>query len=622
MDFFAHQDRARRHTAWLVFLFVLAVALIVLAVNAVVALALRLAGLDVPQFGLQPSLALNGGITLGTLGVIGAGTAWRVAQLRGGGAAVASLVGARPVAPDTSDALEKRLVNVVEEMALAAGMPVPDVFVMDSEQGINAFAAGYRSDQAVVTVTRGTLEQLTRDELQGVVAHEFSHIFNGDMRLNVRLLGFLNGILVIGLIGMQLLRGTGRVRTSRDSRGAWLPLLVGAGLAAIGYIGVFFARVIKAAVSRQREFLADASAVQYTRNPSGIAGALDKIRRAAAGSVVEHDQAEQLSHMFFSNAMHARFFTSWLATHPPLEERIRRIDPGFEAGQPPVRTPDDTGLAAPAEAVGLAAGSSLVDSVGQPTAAHLGYAVGLMTGMPDEARTAAHDADGARAIVYALLLTTHPDTAARQRDLLKALEGPAVTATAYRLHEHLARGTVEWRLPLFDLAAPALRALPVDSAERLRKTMGALIAADRRVSLAEYVIDVLVRRLLEGPTRTRVRYHDATVLRPECAVLVALIACAGADDEAAAALAFTNGMRALGVDGAQMPGAALLTLGELESALARLNSAAYAIRRLALRAAAATALSDRAVKAGEVELLRALSAALDCPMPPLVTAPG
>jgi len=613
MDFFAHQDRARRHTTRLVVLFAIAVVLIVLAVNAVIGLAAGMLGVTTTGTAAPAAPVLYGGVTFATLAVIGAGTLYRLLQLRGGGAAVAAMVGARPVATDTGDPLERRLLNVVEEMALAAGMPVPDVFVIPGEAGINAFAAGYRSDQAVVAVTRGTLEQLSRDELQGVVAHEFSHIFNGDMRLNVRLLGFLNGILVIGLIGMHLLRGTGRVHSSRsDARGASVAMIVGAGLAVIGYIGVLFARLIKAAVSRQREFLADASAVQYTRNPHGIAGALDKIRRASAGSLIANAQAEQLSHMFFSMALEPRFFSRLLATHPPLEERIRRIDPGFEAG--PDRAPPPPHSPAPAPGV-----SGLVDSVGQPTAEHVGYAAGLLAALPSDLRHASAGADGARATVYALLLTGQADTLARQREILLALEGEPVASLAVRLHGQLARGQATWRLPLFDLAAPALRALAEDQRALLRKTMGGLIGADRRVSLGEYVIDVLVRRLFAAPARGRIRYHDPEALRPECAVLVALLARTGTDDEAVAAAAFASGMRALGVEGARLPPASLLTLGELEAALARLNAASFAVRRLALRGAATTALADHTVQPREVELLRALSAALDCPMPPVIT---
>src|SRR6185295_10385386 len=247
---------------------------------------------------------------------------------------------------------ERRLVNVVEEMAIASGVRVPTVYVMDGERGINAFAAGWDASGAVVVATRGTLETLNRDELQGVVGHEFSHILNGDMRLNIRMLGVLAGIVFIGSIGEFVMRST---RESRDSKAAGGVFLVGLALFIIGYVGLFFARVIKAAVSRQREFLADAASVQFTRNPDGIAGALDQIRGASSGALISARCAEDMSHMFFGQSVRMRL-GGLLATHPSLDERIARINPGFQPAayrgkRPPVA---EDAAPAPAAAAGLA----------------------------------------------------------------------------------------------------------------------------------------------------------------------------------------------------------------------------------------------------------------------------
>ncbi len=317
MTFFEHQALARRNTKVMVALFLLAVVAVVLAVDVVLA-ALYLWSTDAIDVKAVPVEVWLGGAAATGL-VIAAVSLFNVARLSGGGEAVASMIGARRVSPDTKDLLEQRLRNVVEEMAIAAGVRVPEVYVMDGERGINAFAAGWDTSGAVVAVTRGTLETLTRDELQGVVAHEFSHILNGDMRLNVRMIGVLAGIVFIGSIGEFVMRSA---RGSKKEGGAII--LAGLALLVIGYVGLFFARLIKSAVSRQREFLADASSVQFTRNPDGIAGALDQIRSSSAGALLANRYAEEMSHMFFGAAVKV-WFGALFDTHPPLDERISRV---------------------------------------------------------------------------------------------------------------------------------------------------------------------------------------------------------------------------------------------------------------------------------------------------------
>ena len=241
---------------------------------------------------------------------------------------VARELGGTPVATDVRDPLRRRYRNIVEEMAIASGVPVPEIYVLEAENGINAFAAGYAPGDAAIAVTRGALETLDRDELQGVVAHEFSHILNGDMRLNIRLMGVLFGIMVLGLIGRLIVRGgyhTSIVSSRRD-RGTPVVLIVGLGLVILGGIGVFFARLIKAGVSRQREYLADASAVQFTRQSEGIANALKKIGGYADGSSITAADPEEVSHMLFGSGSR---LAGLFATHPPLTKRIQALDPGL-----------------------------------------------------------------------------------------------------------------------------------------------------------------------------------------------------------------------------------------------------------------------------------------------------
>ena len=307
MDFFAEQDKARRTSRWLVLWFVLAVLVIVVAVDAVLTLTLHL-GFHAPISALAPGFHV--GSAVGVLLVVGIGALIRIVRLAKGGEAVAKMVGARAIEPGTRDFHERRLLNIVEEMAIASGLTVPRVYVLDREQGINAFAAGYSPNEAIVAVNRGTLTQLTRDQLQGVIAHEFSHILHGDMRLNIRLLGWLSGLLGIFVAGRLLIR---LGLKADDIRALVAALLVGGALCAVGYLGVLLGRMIQAAVSRQREFLADASAVQYTRNPDGIGGALRRIGGWDEGTLIGHPNGETLSYLCFGAAVR-QLVDGWLAT--------------------------------------------------------------------------------------------------------------------------------------------------------------------------------------------------------------------------------------------------------------------------------------------------------------------
>src|SRR5499427_2996533 len=332
-DFFQQQDSARRRTVQLVVYFVLAILVLVALVYALL-LVLGLYGADEPVSWWQPELLLLAAPGVGL--VVGGASAFKVAQLASGGQAVALMLGGVEVPGTTTDARQKRLLHVVEEMALAAGVPVPPVYILD-EPGINAFAAGYAPGDAVVAVSQGCLTYLTRDELQGVVAHEFSHILNGDMRLNIRLIGLIFGIMVLSIIGRLLMLTGGRRSSSQRNDSQAGLMLVGMGVFALGLVGAFFGRLIMAAVSRQREYLADASAVQFTRNPDGIAGALKKIGGLQEGSRVENPQAAEAGHMFFANAFAGEGLAELLATHPRLVERIRRLDPQFDGQFPMVR---------------------------------------------------------------------------------------------------------------------------------------------------------------------------------------------------------------------------------------------------------------------------------------------
>jgi Zn-dependent protease with chaperone function len=651
-SFFENQQLARRNTKILVLLYALAVGGVVLAVDLVLA-AFYAWSYEWPQAGPALTLgmrlrvvptALYAWGAIGTALVILAVSAWHVMRLGGGGKAVAEMVGARRLASDTREPLERRLLNVIEEMAIAAGVRVPAVYVMDGEPGINAFAAGYDTPDAVVAVTRGTLEALNRDELQGVVGHEFSHILHGDMRLNIRMIGVLAGIVFIGSVGEFIMRSQ---RGGGDSKGA-LPIFAG-GLALflIGYIGLFFARLIKASVSRQREFLADASSVQYTRNPDGIAGALDQIGHASTSALIANRHAEDLSHMFFGQAIAVRLH-GLFDTHPPLEERIARVHPRFERdgyrrtrARPVVGevegkvTQDGDKRAAAAlmagrrgadlgNAWGRSAGES-AQLVGAMDGAKVDYAARLLAALPRELRERLREPEGARAAVVALLLAPKEEVLKGQ---LAALEGKGLAALAEgaRRAELLTRRLgPAFHMAVVDLALPALKALPEPARAELIVALEAVIHADRRVSLHEFVVLTLLRSQLAGKARPGVAGgRKLADLAFDASLVLSLVVHAGTRQDATGAraealkAAMRAGTREMGFAEVPPTVESTLTLERAAAALESLRQLAPLQKALLVKGLFAAVSHDGTIRVMEAELMRLVGAVLDCPLPPLL----
>jgi Zn-dependent protease with chaperone function len=644
MEFFTQQERARSKTKWLVGYFVLAMVCITALVYLVVSFALGFVELERPERGdyrttytysEHPQLKFRsdvlGWVALGTLLVIGAGTTWRLSTLSSGGASVATMLGGQALRANTSDPEERKLLNVVEEMAIASGVPVPQVFLIPDES-INAFAAGYQPSDAVVGVTRGCMRLLNRDELQGVIAHEFSHILNGDMRLNLRLVAWIFGIMGLAVVGRILLySGSGRRRENA------LPL-VGLALMLIGWIGVLFGRLIQSAVSRQREFLADASAVQFTRNPQGLANALKKIGGLGAGSRLSSPQAADVSHMFFANGLQASFMTPF-ATHPPLDARIRALEPAWDGGFPTVRP----GVPAPAEPPPLRAGRAgrlppLVGSLpgaflagnagtgfaheGGPTPITLHYAADWRDALSPEVEAAAREPFGAEAILFALLLSK--DAAVRESQIagLTRLAGEPIVTETLRLRPEVAALAARARLPLVDLALPALRELSEPQYQLFSQALQALIEADRQIDLFEYTLQKIVRRHLAagftGARRQVAQYYALAPLLPDCGAVLKLLAHIGAAQPAAAEAAWRAGWTSLGSAPPPLPPPAANDLIAFDTALTRLDLATPALKQTILTAAAHTVGADGEIREPEAELLRAIADTLDCPIPPFV----
>ena len=630
MNFFEQQAVARRTSARLVFLMAVAIAGIVLAVDAVVWVATQ-----------SPELVLFA--TLSSVAVIALGSLYRIASLGGGGEPVAQQLGGTLVPENTTEPGLRRLRNVVEEIAIASGVPVPKVYVLEHEAGINAFAAGYSTSDAVIAVTRGALDRLNRDELQGVVAHEFSHILNGDMRLNIRLVGVLFGILMIGLIGRKILEH-GRFGGRGKNIGAILVAALVAML--IGYVGLFFGRMIKAGVSRTREKLADASAVQFTRQTQGLSGALKKIGGLHDGSRLnQRSDAEEVSHMLFGDGVgfDQLFAGKLFATHPPLLERIRALEPGFNddamarlqaqwRASPPDGMQEDVAL-------GLGGGSGarlpgvtqalsvtppmVAAQVAAPGADDYRRADSIVIAIPDALRDLARQRESVMPLLLGLLLAGDEALAERQRVDIAARLGGEVADHAVRIHQQLTADLHPMlRLPLAGLAFPVLRLRPRPQLDAFMDTVQAVVHADGQVSLFEYclgrLLTVQVRESLDPSRYARFGRRKPGNVRKEFASLLAVVAQAGHEDRASAQHAYLAGLqRVLPRDHLPYvpPANGVLALDAVWEPLDALDPLA---KQAMVEAVTAAVSHDGRVSVAESELLRTICAVLHCPLPPML----
>ncbi|TAN07226.1 MAG: peptidase M48 [Rhodanobacteraceae bacterium] len=678
MDFFAREAKVRSSSRKLVFLFALAVLAIVVAVDAVCAFFL---------VGFRPAPLI--GIAIVVVVLIGLCSAYRVASLAGGGAAVAREMNAVEVPANTTNPQWRQLRNVIEEVAIAAGVPVPEIYVMQNEQAINAFAAGYTATDAAVCVTQGCLDKLNRDELQGVIAHEFSHVLNGDMRLNIRLMGLLFGIMAIWVIGRFLMwggyfgLGGDDDNNGRGRGGSGQVALAGIALLAIGAIGLFFGRLIQAAVSRARESLADASAVQFTRQTAGIAGALKKIAVFEEGSALQSPRRDEVRHMLFGDAEASSMF----ATHPPIVARIQALEPGFKpeeldayvkqwlasggdpdhielhAEQQPwekavhdfARMDGDVDVqtAPPAAAPGTGAIGGVVPVPGMARGAPIGGVVpargaelaitaagvaaqvaspdtndyraasGLHAGIPAALAAAAHDPRGALATVFALAISEHTDLQAQQVQAVAQAFDAALAEAVRNLVAAMADLHPMLRLPLAQLAFPALKRRPRPEIATFVKTLDGLIHVDGRVDLDEYCLAKLVQTQVVAALDPAASFKPGTLKLADAADelrdLVALIAHFGNDDEDTSRRAFQAAMEDA------LPGSTMMYAipddwqTALDAAFAKLQRVSPEGKQLTVRALTHAIAADGKVTLAESEMLRVACAVLGCPLPVLLS---
>ncbi|MET4570508.1 M48 family metalloprotease [Rhodanobacter soli] len=632
MDFFAQQARVRGSSRRLVVLFVLAVVAIVAAIDAVVWLTMGHHAADGEP--VASNLPLLFASSAAVIAGIGLSSLFRIMSLSSGGKAVAESVGAVPVPPDTSDPQLRRLRNVIEEVAIAAGVPVPDIYLMADEAGINAFAAGYSASDAAVCVTRGCLDRLSRDELQGVIAHEFSHVLNGDMRLNIRLMGLLFGILVLAIVGRRVIWFGG----SGNRRGGGQVWLIGLALMVVGYIGYFFGRLIQAAVARSRESLADASAVQFTRQTDGIAGALKKIAIFAEGSTLQVANKQEVAHMLFGEA---GTFNALFATHPPLLQRIRALEPGFREEelarlaaslQHPTATASATpiadkpaatqgvvpGMAMPSALPAVLAGGAVVG--GTASAPRFQRAASVRQAMPSALTGAVQQPESALAVMLALATSTEAALQPAQRRIVADAFGDDVLQTVQAFNGEVAQLPPMARLPLASLAFPALKQLPEGRQQTLLVALDALVKADGRVDLNEYCLARLLRLQLKEASQPRRAPVDGLKKLPACRdsliLVCTIVASGGCSDEASARRAWLVAMQQA------FPGEAIAWApppaawqAPLERALDDLDGLLPVAKELVIQSLVGAIQADGVVSVEEAELLRVICASLHCPLP-------
>jgi len=646
MNFFERQQAARSASRRLILLFVLAVVAIVVAVNAAVLVGLGFAApdetLQVQGFAAfaQQRTGVLLAATLVTIAIVAIASMTRIASLRSGGESVARQLGGTPVPEDTRDPQLRRLRNVVEEIAIASAVPVPDIYVLEHEAGINAFAAGYSPSDAAIAVTRGALERLNRDELQGVIAHEFSHVLNGDMRLNIRLMGVLFGILVLGIIGRKVLEHS---RGGRDSKGAAAVLMIALAVMIVGYVGLFFGRLIKAGLSRQREYLADASAVQFTRQTAGIAGALKKIGGLPSGSKLEAAETEEVSHMLFGDGIG---YSSLFATHPPLLQRIQALDKSFKPEQlgelakrwskaPPRGLDEDLALGLtedrraangpplPQRRAELSVEpEEVADQVGAPASDDFRRAGAIGAAVPAALREAAQRPSEAMGLVLALLLDA--DEGIRGRQLAEIARGFDQATADAALLNHLPVSQLHpmLRLPLASLAYPLLRRRPRPELERFLALCETLIHIDGQIGLFEYCLARMLRRqLVEALDPSKYRASGKRKLaqcRAELVDLFAVLAQHGHEDAAGAQRAFQAGL-------SHVPSVASASyapprdwVAALDRALPALDAVDATGKQLLVEGLVAAISHDGRVAVAEAELLRVVCASLHCPLPTML----
>jgi len=611
VNFFQAQNKARHNTRLLTLLFIGAVVSLVVLTNLLVLVFFvdSQPGLSFTQQIARAPQELWIYTSLGVVGLIAVASGFKFLALRGGGRAVAESLGGVLIHQNTRDPQQRQLLNVVEEMAIAAGMPVPPVYLI-REDSINAFAAGFGIHDAVIGINQGTIDLLNRQELQGVVAHEFSHILNGDMRINLRIIALLNGILILGIIGGALMRGSMFSR-SRERGGL---IALGIGLLVIGYGGTFFGQLIKAAVSRQREYLADASAVQFTRSSQGIANALKKIGAHSTGSRLQSPQADENSHLFFGAI---RSFSSVMATHPPLEARIQALDPNWKPEKASGQQNSNHGSQSSSASHFAGQSEGLSQRCGS---ANLASAQQLISSTDQTLNNASHDNFEARALVYAMLLSADEATRGHQLSLIQQLAEPGVPSLVPAMYGQIQHQDQQHRLVLLDQAIPTLKEMSKPQYQRCYDLIGQLIVADGQVELFEWVVHRIITQELYAhfvqPFRGSGRITRPDKVDKQVCQTLSLLAAASSQNNGQRLLAYQRGAKLWG-SRSDMMDVQYFDHQVLNQSLERLRHLSADLKAKFLDACAAIAAADGQLQDSEFALIKGIATTLDCPLPPL-----
>lgn len=658
MNFFEDQARAKKRTTLLVIYFVIAVVLTIVIIDSIIVSAIAYARLEhyffyhggewvVRRDNLYPLIYY---VTIiaspAVLSVIIIGSLTTSFKLRGGGIAVADMVKARTIHPDTTDLKERRFINVVEEMSIASGVPVPKLYVMDDEHSINAFVSGFESEDTVMVASKGALDKLSRQELQSVVGHEFSHIFHSDMQISLRIMGITAGLLILGKIGSFILRSTFYSRRSKsDGRIQLAVILAGVGILAVGFIGLMFGRLMKAAISRQRELLADASSVAYTRNPQGLIFALKRIAKDSEQGHLKSANAEDVSHICFAPALQS-YLSGAFSTHPPIPVRIKRLDPKGQYAKdplpntkkpppepPPKSTAQKTGkesgetfmrtmmgatiLAGAADSIDATA-KSITNSIGDPLDQHMTLAEALHEQIPNALQTIAHQPREVAYLWYAMML---PQTLTPQLEhtLGKKMSDGSLTKimSIQKVLFNMKWGSL---LPLAQIALPAFKMNSPDVMDKMIKNTGAILS-HTKPHYFQYGLYALLCKAA-NQKKEKASYKTYSKLTSHAnglqIVISVLVHYSGDDTEKLEAQYKKIMQQLLGKSG---------DIGQLvspspfvfQAALSKLNHLSPQAKEKFLNACFDCIEHDHKITTAEADLVRVIASIIECPIPPIIS---
>ena len=648
MNFFEQQDKARKNTRWLSVLFLLAIVALVALTNLFFVVfpwqmnSAALAGQANPELmcllnencHFWQNVNWQRMIWISTLvtGTILLVSLFKWLQVKKGGKAVAEMMGGTRVDANTADFKKKRLHNVVEEMAISANMPVPAVYVLERENGINAFAAGFSTRDAVVAVTRGALDSFDREQLQGVVAHEFSHILNGDMRLNMKLIALLHGIMFITEAGFAFLRVSVRPRrvSSRGrNNGAGPVVFLALGLIIIGAIGTFFGNVIKAAVSRQREFLADASAVQFTRNPKGIADALKIIGGSSHGSLIHDSHGSEISHLFFGSAL--SWSQSFFATHPPIEHRIKRIDPRWNGRfiQPVVSRQQ------PEQADNIAKNEQ---SEHQRRMAKVAAVVAGSAELLDQAEAGDEQSDEQRPDSAIAEVVEHGALLHEPLPAAAAILCLLYNGEDQRRHALIEKLKTDWPplyeaiqqspwlsnthqdfLPVVEIAVSGLRSLSGNDYKSLRHLLVKLIQADGHIDLYEWSLFQLLKNSLDSHfsevQQLQPKYRKIKAIEEDVLAVIAMVVHAGSLSDEEKLKAYHRACNTCGIYHISVDAVPTVSIKDFSDAVNKLALAFPLLKPRIIKALINAVQTNQRIDRIEKQLVIAISAVIDAPLP-------